>query len=78
MIDAGIQFISTYQNLKDGEDAEISIEALPKWDADFLFIFKSYKRHSEDLMKVLGQPIWSTLKAVQNNRVYKVDRDVWV
>jgi iron complex transport system substrate-binding protein len=75
MRDAGIQFIPAYKNLKH-DYTVLSIETLPDWDADFLFILQNYKRHSEDLKLILKKPIWSTLKAVQNKQVYAVTWDL--
>jgi iron complex transport system substrate-binding protein len=50
----------------------LSIETLPEYDADFLFVSKEFKRHSENsnLLSFLKQPIWSTLKAARNKQVY--------
>lgn len=74
MNDAGLQFIQAYKDLKNGYLDNISSETLPEWDADFLFLVIVYKQH-KDLMSLqfLEQPIWSTLKAVQNKQVYAVD-----
>ncbi|WP_416671393.1 ABC transporter substrate-binding protein [Egbenema bharatensis] len=73
MSDAGLEFIQAYKDLKDG-CSSISIETLSEWDADCLFVVVVYKRHG-DLMSLsfLDQPIWSTLKAVQNKQVYSVN-----
>lgn len=73
MKDAGLQFIPAYKNLKNGY-LDINIETLPDWDADFLFVVVVYERDSENLksLSFLKQPIWSTLKAVQNKQVYAV------
>lgn len=72
MNDVGIQFIPAYKKLKGY--LGISIETLPDWDADILFVIILHERDSENLksLSFLEQPIWSTLKAVQNNQVYAV------
>ncbi|AFZ30225.1 periplasmic binding protein [Gloeocapsa sp. PCC 7428] len=72
MLDAGIPLIPAYKNLKGY--LELSLEALPDWDADILFIDILRKDDSENLksLSFLKQPLWSTLKAVQNNQVYVV------
>ncbi len=72
MSDAGIQFIPAYKNLKGY--LGLSIEALPEWDADILFVVILRQDDAEKLKSpsFLKQPIWSTLKAVQNNQVYVV------
>ncbi|NJN92560.1 MAG: ABC transporter substrate-binding protein [Leptolyngbyaceae cyanobacterium SL_5_14] len=78
MIDAGIQLVPAYKNLKSDGYNTISIENLTDWDADFLFVLANYKRDSENLksLSFLKQPIWSTLKAVQNKRVHPMILDV--
>ncbi|WAL62619.1 ABC transporter substrate-binding protein [Thermocoleostomius sinensis] len=72
MNDAGIEFIPAYKNLKGY--LQLSLEDLPNWDADILFVDILQKEDSEKLksLSFLKQPIWSTLKAVQNDRVYAV------
>ena len=73
MSDAGIQFIPAYKALKDDALFNMSIEVLPDWDADFLFIGLYHDEDSPDeLESVLKQPLWSTLKAVRNEQVYVI------
>ncbi|NJK53708.1 MAG: iron-siderophore ABC transporter substrate-binding protein [Leptolyngbyaceae cyanobacterium SU_3_3] len=71
MRDAGIQFIPTYENLKD-DYLRLNIETVSDWDADFLFIDFYYKEEFENLksLSFLKEPIWLTLKAVRNKQVY--------
>jgi iron complex transport system substrate-binding protein len=76
MSDAGMQFIPAHNVLKD-DYTVLSIETLPDWDADFLFILQNYKRHTEDLASIIEHPIWSTLSAVQNGNVHPIVLDVW-
>ncbi len=76
MSDAGIQFIPAYNNIKNNR-IMLNIETLPDWDADFLFVLQNYKKHSENFRLISKQPIWSTLKAVQNNQVHIMTLDVW-
>jgi len=76
MSDAGIQFIPAYKKLTN-DYTVLSIETLPDWDANFLFILQNYKRHSEDLTSIMNHPIWSTLSAVQNGNVHPIVLDVW-
>ncbi|WP_039716839.1 ABC transporter substrate-binding protein [Scytonema millei] len=78
MSDAGIQFIPAYKDLKNDGYNTLSIETLSDWDADFLFILANYERDSKNLksLSFLKEPIWSTLKAVQNKQVYGVSWDV--
>lgn len=70
MNEAGIQFIPAYTALKDDVVFDMSLEVLPDWDADFLFVVLYSQGSFEDLEPVFKQPIWSTLKAVQNEQVY--------
>ncbi|MEM1256760.1 MAG: iron-siderophore ABC transporter substrate-binding protein [Cyanobacteria bacterium P01_H01_bin.21] len=70
MRDAGIQFIPAYTALKDDIIDNMSLEVLPDWDADFLFVALYSHGSLEDLEPVFNQPLWSTLKAVQNKQVY--------
>jgi iron complex transport system substrate-binding protein len=72
MNNAGIQFIPAYKTLQGY--LGISIETLPDWDADILFIVILHERDSKNLksLSFLEQPIWSTLKAVKNNQVHVV------
>ncbi|TFI53968.1 ABC transporter substrate-binding protein [Mastigocladus laminosus UU774] len=76
MSDAGIQFIPAYKELKNNRTF-LNIEILPDWDADFLFVLQNSKRQSEYLKSIFKQPIWSTLKAVQNKQVRVIILDVW-
>ncbi|MEM9007343.1 MAG: iron-siderophore ABC transporter substrate-binding protein [Cyanobacteria bacterium P01_F01_bin.86] len=75
MLDAGIQFISAYKELESDALFNMSLEALPDWDADFLFIGLYHDKDSPDELKsVFKQPLWSTLKAVRNEQVYIITK----
>ncbi|MBW4643109.1 MAG: ABC transporter substrate-binding protein [Goleter apudmare HA4340-LM2] len=74
--DVGIQFIPAYKDLKNNRTL-LNIEILPDWDADFLFVLQNSKRQSKYLQFIFKQPIWSTLKSVQNNQVHIITLDVW-
>ncbi|MBE9019352.1 iron-siderophore ABC transporter substrate-binding protein, partial [Chroococcidiopsidales cyanobacterium LEGE 13417] len=73
MSDAGLQFIQAQKDQQE-DWLNISIEFLPKYDADFLFIVIVYEKDSENLnsLSFLKQPLWSTLKAAQNKQIYAV------
>lgn len=76
--DAGLRLIQ--QNQKQ-RDLTLSIEVLPEYDADFLFIMtdslkKDFKEANPEVLSFLKKPIWSKLKAVQNKQVYKVNWNV--
>ncbi|MEO0336876.1 MAG: iron-siderophore ABC transporter substrate-binding protein, partial [Pseudomonadota bacterium] len=74
MREAGIQFIPAYKNLKRNTQYNMSLEALPDWDADFLFIGLIDKNPLEDLEPVFKQPLWSKLRAVRNDQVYILEK----
>jgi iron complex transport system substrate-binding protein len=68
--DAGLQLAPAYSKRK-ASWSTLSIEALPEYDSNYLFIITD-----DESLSFLKQPIWSTLKAVQSNRVYAVRWDV--
>ncbi|MDM9379469.1 iron-siderophore ABC transporter substrate-binding protein [Chlorogloeopsis sp. ULAP01] len=73
--DVGLQLIQ--KNQKQIE-LTLSIEVLPEYDADILFIMtehlsQDFKSANPDFLSFLQKPIWSKLKAVQNQQVYKVN-----
>jgi iron complex transport system substrate-binding protein len=69
-----LQFATAYENAKD-RHLELSIEALPERDADILFIGLADENPSTNLnaLAVLKQPIWSSLKAAQNQHLHVVN-----
>ncbi|MEO1633594.1 MAG: iron-siderophore ABC transporter substrate-binding protein [Cyanobacteria bacterium J06631_9] len=72
--DVGIQFISAYKNL--GSDyLRLNLEAIPDWDADLLFLDLYYTEDSGGIesLPLFEEPIWQSLKAVQNNQAYVTD-----
>ncbi|MFN6570073.1 iron-siderophore ABC transporter substrate-binding protein [Dendronalium sp. ChiSLP03b] len=75
MSDVGLRLIQ--KNQKEPQ-LTLSIEVLPESDADILFIMtellnKDFKQANPESLSFLQKPIWSTLKAVQNKQVYKVN-----
>ncbi len=76
MSDTGVQFIPAYKDLKN-DFTVVSIETLRDWDADFLIVIYNYQRHSKDIKLILKQPMWSTLKSVQNKQVHIMSLDAW-
>lgn len=77
MSDAGVQFSPAYDTIKTNGYHPLNIEALPQWDADFLFVIRNYKRHAEDFELLTQKPIWSTLDVVKNEQVHPMVLDVW-
>ncbi|MHC0062063.1 iron-siderophore ABC transporter substrate-binding protein [Nostoc sp. UIC 10890] len=55
----------------------ISLEELEKADGDILFVTTFSRDGREFLIKKQQNPLWKTLKAVQNNHVYYVDFMSW-
>jgi iron complex transport system substrate-binding protein len=68
--DLGLNLTQAHKQ-KSSDWTVLNIEALPEYDADYMFIITSDKS-----LSFLKQPIWSALKAVQNKRVYAVNWDV--
>ncbi|MEO1298107.1 MAG: iron-siderophore ABC transporter substrate-binding protein [Cyanobacteria bacterium J06636_16] len=68
--DVGLQLTQAHQTLETPW-APLSIEALPDYDADYLFLITS-----DESLSFLDKPVWSTLEAVQNNQVYAVKWDI--
>lgn len=77
MTDVGIQFSDAQKSVEGYGYRTLSIESLPDWDADFLFVLQNYERHAEDLASMMEHPIWSTLNVVQNEKVHPIVLDVW-
>lgn len=58
-------------------DLPISEEILPTIDSDILFVAPLKKDDRSVIEKLQQKPLWSKVKAVQNNQVYVVDFSVW-
>lgn len=58
-------------------DLPISEEVLPKIDSDILFIAPLRKDDYSVIKQLQQKPLWSKVKAVQQNQVYIVDFSVW-
>ncbi|NJM98380.1 MAG: hypothetical protein HC800_15570 [Phormidesmis sp. RL_2_1] len=56
----------------------ISSEKLELIDGDILFALSFSDADREMLDDLLKEPLWRTLKAVQNNQIYPVDGWTWV
>lgn len=56
---------------------EISLEEIAAVDADYIFV-TGYAQDDSDLATFLESPLWQTLSAVQNGRVYDVNDDTWI
>ena len=60
-----------------GGSFPISLEELQKADGDVLFVTTFLNGGKDFFEKIQQDPLWKTLKAVQENRVYYVDFMVW-
>ncbi len=57
---------------------EVSLELIPRLDADVIFWMQSDKEQGAGIRKAMEHPLWSRLDAVKQDRVYEVSLDVWV
>ncbi|WP_246369892.1 ABC transporter substrate-binding protein [Saccharibacillus deserti] len=67
-------------NMEDYQQI-ISEEGLADLDADHIFVFPANgdwdSAENTEARKILDRPIWKSLKAVQNDQVYVVERSYW-
>lgn len=71
--DIGIRLIPILANQKE-ETVVSSIEVLNKYDADILFVMNDTQQLTKAFFK---NPLFTTLKAAQNNQAYEVRVDRW-
>lgn len=66
-----------FKNPVDTKDAyaQMNLEQLSKIDPDILILANNEGKLLTDEWK--DNPLWKDLKAVKNNQVYNVDRDLW-
>jgi iron complex transport system substrate-binding protein len=69
--DVGLKFTQLQQSQREFQVMP-SLESIPQYDADYFFVITRDK----ESLSFLKQPIWSTLKAVQNKQVYAVRWDI--
>ncbi len=63
---------------ENGNLKNISIELLSQIDGDILFLISLQDESNSDLFNQLQQnPLWSELRVVKENRVYRVDTAQW-
>ncbi|MHC5747833.1 MAG: ABC transporter substrate-binding protein, partial [Nostoc sp.] len=76
--DVGLQLppAPPYTRLFQGS-IPISEEALPEIDSDFLFVGVYRKEDKSSFEKVQHKPLWSHIRAVQQNQVFVVSQTVW-
>jgi len=76
----GLTRPESQQGYADRFAEEITRERLPEADADRIFYF-TYEtgdgKGTEMENEVLNDPLWKSLKAVQNGKAYKVDDAIW-
>jgi iron complex transport system substrate-binding protein len=63
-----------YKSSSQGEYARFSLESIDEYDADILFIVNVAERSSSFYLQ---NPMFSSLKAVKNNRAYVVSQENW-
>jgi iron complex transport system substrate-binding protein len=61
----------------DGLALPISEESLPEIESDVLFVGAYQESDRSTLERLQRKPLWSTIKAVQQNQVYTVDFQTW-
>ena len=77
MADLGIPRPKSHAAVDDGLII-LSEERISDLDADILFLSVYNDEESEQVLANLQQkPLWNQLKAVQNQRVYPVNYDIW-
>jgi len=64
---------------KTGSRARVSLEAIPQMDGDVIFLMAGAEAGSVSLIEQMKRhPLWSQLKAVQQNQVYQVSDEYWI
>ncbi|WP_411342612.1 ABC transporter substrate-binding protein [Paenibacillus sp. WLX1005] len=68
-----------FENVVEGTEKEpykdVNLETITSIDPDIIFIATDDSEAITNEWKTL--PVWQNLKAVKNNHVYMVDRDIW-
>lgn len=62
---------------QDVFSAEISLEEVDQVDADYVFV-TGYDLEDSERETFLNSPLWQTLSAVQNDRVFEINDDTWI
>ncbi|MBE7384258.1 MAG: iron-siderophore ABC transporter substrate-binding protein [Leptolyngbya sp. SIO1E4] len=76
--DAGLQRPPAQNIDVEHGHIELSLEEIDKVDGDVLFVASFNDADQEAVEKLKRNPLWQTLKAVQQNQVYFVDGVTWV
>jgi iron complex transport system substrate-binding protein len=58
-------------------EISFSEEDIPKADGDILFVAAYFDSDRAYLNQIMEKPLWGTLRAVQQDRVYVVDAEIW-
>lgn len=56
----------------------VSLEVLPDLDADYIFIINQYGQGTERLKEMTDSPIWQSIPAVKNGKVFEVNAEYWL
>ncbi|MFF2482839.1 ABC transporter substrate-binding protein [Paenibacillus sp. NPDC058071] len=58
---------------------QISLEVLPQYDADYVFVTTLGTEETEqEFNRIKNSSLWKNLSSVKNNRVYSIDMDTWL
>lgn len=73
-------FARPQSQTKDAFADDVTKERIPEMDGDILFYF-TWETGNGDASKAeqewINDPLWKNLSVVKNNRVYKVNDDIW-
>lgn len=58
--------------------ANLSMEILPELDADYIFMINAYDMGTERMKEMTDSPVWKSIPAVKEGRVYEVDNKYWL
>ncbi|YAF93732.1 MAG: ABC transporter substrate-binding protein [Nodularia sp. CChRGM 3473] len=75
--DIGLQRPDSQNSITTFGEARFSEEKIEDVDGDFLFVAAYFDSDKSQLNRLQQSPLWQKLRAVQQNRVYVVDADVW-
>ncbi|OAB38401.1 ABC transporter substrate-binding protein [Paenibacillus glacialis] len=57
---------------------DVSMEVLPKIDADYIFVINAYDQGTERLKEMTDSAIWKSIPAVKEGHVYEVNDEYWL
>lgn len=74
--------LSRPESQRTPEQIEISLEEVARADADVIFVYSASNANEEDANRearerILGEPLWQRLDAVEAGRIHVVDSFLW-